>query len=61
MSVVAWGKRLVVHVNGTKTAEVNDEKGRRQGHIALQLHGGQNMDVQFKDIELLELDKLQCQ
>ena len=54
MTVSAHGTRVVVHVNGFKTAELlNDEKGRREGHLALQLHGGQDMHVLFKDIEIL--------
>lgn len=57
MSVVAVGGRVVVHVNGHKTAELKDDPGRREGHIALQLHGGQDMDVEFKEIEVLELAK----
>ena len=36
-------------------------KGRKSGHIALQLHGGQDMDVEFKDIEILPLDGKKCQ
>jgi hypothetical protein len=55
LSVVAWGKRIVVHVNGRKTAELTDDPGRPQGRISLQLHGGQDMDVWFKDIEILDL------
>ncbi len=54
MVVSAHGTRIVVHVNGTKTAELpNDEKGRREGFLALQLHGGQDMHVMFKEIEML--------
>jgi hypothetical protein len=56
MTVVAKGGRIVVHVNGTKTAELRDDPGRKQGHLALQLHGGQDMDVQFKDLEILPLN-----
>lgn len=55
MSVVAQGGRITVHVNGILTAELKDDPGLRRGHIALQLHGGQEMDVQFKDLEILEL------
>ncbi len=55
MSVVALGRRIVVHVNGHKTAELLDDPGRARGHIALQLHGGQDMDVAFKDVEILQL------
>jgi hypothetical protein len=55
MSVRAEKDNIVVHVNGHKTAELFNDPGRRKGHIALQLHGGQDMHVLFKDIELREL------
>jgi len=55
MSVVAVGRRLVVHVNGTKTAELLDDPGRTEGFLALQLHGGQDMHVEFRDVEILEI------
>jgi hypothetical protein len=55
LAVVALGDRIVVQVNGRTTAEVRDRQGRTQGRIALQLHGGQDMDVAFKDIEILPL------
>ena len=55
MSVVALGRRVVVHVNGNKSAELLDDPGRIEGHIALQLHGGQGMDVEFADVEILEI------
>ncbi|MBN2021871.1 MAG: DUF1080 domain-containing protein [Pirellulales bacterium] len=55
MSVVALGRRLVVHLNGVKTAELADDPGRERGFLALQLHGGQDMDVRFKDIEILDM------
>jgi len=53
MAVSAHGGWIVVHVNGYKTAELKDDPGRAEGHIALQMHGGQDMDVSFKDIEIL--------
>ena len=52
MVVTAFGPKIVVTVNGQKTAEIEDEKGRRAGRIALQLHGGQEGLVFFKDIEI---------
>jgi hypothetical protein len=55
LSVIALGGRVVVHVNGKKSAELKDDPGRRRGPLGLQLHGGQDMDVRFKDIEVLEL------
>ena len=53
MTVSAHGRRIVVHVNGRKSAELKKDKGRLEGHLALQLHGGQDMNVMFKDIEML--------
>ena len=52
MTVSARGKSVVVHLNGFKTAEIHNDPGRTEGHIALQLHGGQDMLVSFKDIEI---------
>ena len=52
MTVSAVGRNVVVHLNGTKTAELTNDPGRLEGHFALQLHGGQDMEVYFKDIEI---------
>ena len=52
MTVTAEGRNVVVHVNGQKSAELKDDPGRTEGHLALQLHGGQDMHVEFKDIEI---------
>ena len=52
MTVSARGRHIVVHVNGQQTAELKDDPGRLEGHLALQLHGGQDMHVEFKDIEI---------
>lgn len=54
MAVSAHGRWVVVHVNGHKTAELKDDPGRLDGHLGLQLHGGQDMEVMFKGIEILE-------
>lgn len=53
MTVTARGRRVAVEVNGHKTAEVRDDPGRTEGQFALQLHGGQDVEVWFKDIEML--------
>lgn len=54
MWVSAHGTRLVVHVNGRRTVDFNDPaQTRAAGHLGLQLHGSQDMEVAFKDIELL--------
>ncbi|MFQ6034470.1 MAG: DUF1080 domain-containing protein [Sedimentisphaerales bacterium] len=57
MTVSAHGRRIVVHVNDQKTAELKNDKGRLEGHLALQLHGGQDVQVMFKDIEILYTDE----
>jgi len=52
MTVSAKGRSVVVHLNGFKTAEIHDDPGKTEGYIALQLHGGQDMHVSFKDIAI---------
>jgi len=52
MSVTAIGRYVAVRLNGTKTAELRDDPGRLKGHFAMQLHGGMDMEVQFRDIEI---------
>jgi len=52
MTVTAEGRHVVVQLNGTQTVELTDDPGRLEGHLALQLHGGQDMEVMFKEIEL---------
>jgi hypothetical protein len=52
MVIKADGPHIVVHVNGVKTADIQDEDGRPKGHFALQMHSGNVMHVLFKDIEI---------
>jgi len=52
MTVSANGNSIVVHLNGFKTAELRNDPGRTEGHIALQLHGSSDMLISFKDIEI---------
>lgn len=56
--IVAKGNHFEHYINGVKTAECtdNDEKERRaEGLLALQLHAGPPMKVQFKNIKLKRL------
>ncbi len=56
--IIACGGHIVLKINGKITAEVfdNDEKNRDlSGVLALQLHSGPPMTVQFKDIRLKRL------
>lgn len=56
--IVAQGNRLEHYINGLKTIEVVDEqtaKAATSGVIALQIHVGPAMTVQFKDIRIKQL------
>ncbi len=52
MTVTAKGRHIVVTLNGHTTVELKDDLGRLEGHFALQLHGGQDMEVMFRDVEI---------
>jgi hypothetical protein len=57
--VVADGFHFTHYINGVKTAEVTDadeSQRREKGLLALQLHAGPPMTVQFKNIRLKPLD-----
>jgi len=55
MVVTAVGTRITVQVNGREAVELaNDSLGRLHGRLALQLHGSQDVDVWFKDLEIAE-------
>jgi len=54
MVIVCKGRDLAVFLNGYQTAELHDDPGRTSGLIGLQLHGNMDMDVQFKDILIME-------
>jgi hypothetical protein len=53
LTVSAHGRRIVVQLNGRKTAELANDPGRTEGHLALQLHGSQKMHVEYKEIQQL--------
>lgn len=56
MVVTAIGNDITVSLNGkTVTELLGDKACLKKGHIALQLHGGMDMHVEFKDIAILEL------
>ena len=52
--IVAKGNHLQHYINGDQTVDVTDESsvGAKTGVLALQLHAGTPMTVQFKDIIL---------
>jgi hypothetical protein len=55
LEVIAKGPRLIHKINGITTVDVTDNaegKAKASGILALQLHAGPPMTVQFKDIQL---------
>lgn len=54
MVVSAHGGNITVTVNGQVSAKLTNDPGRVSGRIALQLHGGQDMDVWFKELTIEE-------
>ena len=54
LELSAIGGHIIVKINGVISTELKNDKGRAKGHIGLQLHGGQKMHVEFKDIVILE-------
>ena len=56
--IIAKGNHLQHFINGTQTVDVIDEqksKAAKSGILALQLHAGPPMTVQFKDIRIKKL------
>ena len=54
--VTAIGDDITVSLNGVLVTELlGDKKCLKEGHIALQLHGGQDMHVEFKDLAIIVL------
>lgn len=56
--VIAKGNQITMKVNGLTTVELTDNQASKaapSGILALQLHAGPPMEVQFKDIVLKEL------
>ena len=51
----AVGHDVTVKINGVVSSDLKNDKGRTKGHFGLQLHGRQEMKVQYKDIRIKEL------
>ena len=56
--IIANGNHITHKINGNTTVEVVDKSGKapKSGILALQLHAGPPMTVQFKDIRIKQLD-----
>jgi hypothetical protein len=53
--VEAVGSRIKITINGTVTTEYEDRESRPDGHIAVQVHSGGPLKVEFKDMMIKEL------
>ena len=56
--IIARGRQIILKVNGKVTADVQDNEEKNlelSGVLALQLHAGPPMKVEFKDIQLKRL------
>ena len=54
MVISAHGGHVIITVNGVTTCDWKDDKGRPEGHFALQMHSGTNNEVRFKDMAISE-------
>jgi hypothetical protein len=50
--ISAYGGNVEVKVNGITSAKLQNETSRPAGHLAMQMHAGNEMLVLFKDIEI---------
>lgn len=57
LTIIAVGNRQIHQVNGITTMDLTDDhpEAKRSGILALQLHAGKPMTVEFKDIQLRHL------
>jgi len=56
ITVTAIGDDITVSLNGVTVTELlANAQCQKEGHIALQLHGGEDMHVEFKDISIFTL------
>ena len=58
LTIIAVGNRQIHQVNGVTTIDLTDNhpEAKRSGILALQLHAGAPMKVEFKDLKLQKLD-----
>ena len=57
LEIKAVSKDVSVRINGILSTELKNDPGRTKGFFGLQLHGGQDMHVEYKDIRLKILDR----
>lgn len=55
--ITADGAHLKLVVNGVTASDFRDPAGAKEGILALQLHAGPDMTVEFKNVRIKELEK----
>jgi hypothetical protein len=61
LELSAIGRNIIVKINGVVSTELKNDKGRLKGHFGLQLHGGQDMHVEFRDIMIQQVKEAKAQ
>ena len=58
LTIIAVGNRMIHQINGVTTIDLldNHPDAKKSGILALQLHAGAPMKVEFKDVQLRHLD-----
>ena len=56
LELSAIGRDVVVKINGIISSELKNDRGHIKGYFGLQLHGGQDMHVEFKNIVIREVE-----
>jgi len=59
IQVIACGPRIEVKLNGTTTVQASDDKSA-SGILALQLHSGEPMRVEFRNLRIRKLEGGKC-
>ena len=57
LEIHAASKDVSIRINGILSTELKNDPGRTKVFFGLQLHGGQDMRVEYKDIHLKNLDR----
>ena len=56
MTIVALGKNYTVWLNGRHVMTYDSESAAQKGPVGIQLHGGRDMSIDYRNITLAELD-----
>ncbi|MDO4585738.1 MAG: DUF1080 domain-containing protein [Planctomycetia bacterium] len=52
---IAYKDRIMTFLNGFNIVDINDPEGEKIGKLGLQLHGGADVEMKFKDFEVLPI------